>query len=160
LIGQVITSEPQFAEISRSWLEEWGILRYIEQTFENLGLDAGQAQSGVTIMKLLTSQQNWTDDVDEETAVSLIEGWFSEEEIRIFLNINRYRGKLWFNKEAFESMMWWMVTIGLIRLVAAPEKSLTEVVEALFDAYGLIDSILDAEAESEYQVEKLLDGLK
>jgi hypothetical protein len=92
--------------------------------------------------------------------LALIEVWFSEEEIRNFLNINRYRGQLWFNKEAFEDMMWWMMTIALIQLISDPTKSLPEVVEMLFEAYERIKTILDAEAQSEYQVEKLLEGLK
>ncbi len=33
-----------------------------------------------------------------------MEGWLSIEEIRAFLNVNRFPEKLWFNKEDFESM--------------------------------------------------------
>ena len=79
---------------------------------------------------------------------------------RTFLNINRYQDKLWFNKESFESMLWWMMTTALIGLVADPDKSLTEDIEILLEAYERIKAIQEAETESEYQVEKLLDGLK
>jgi antitoxin component HigA of HigAB toxin-antitoxin module len=57
-------------------------------------------------------------------------------------------------------MMWWMMTIGLLDQVSNPDASLTEAVETLFDAYGLIQEILDAEEGSDYQVERLLEGLK
>ena len=160
LIGRLITSKSQYAEISRSWLDEWGISRIAQQTFEELGLEAQQAQSGLNIIKLLVEQQNWIDDVDRKTPLSIMEDWLSEEDIRTFLNINRYRGKLWFNKESFESMMWWMMTIALIQLISDPEKSLTEVVETLFDAYEKIEVILEAQKDSAYQLEKLLEGLK
>ena len=160
LTGRTITAESQFAEISRSWIDEWGIARLCQETLENLGLDWQQSKSGITILKLLVRQQNWVKGIEEETPLSLMEKWLSIEEIRTFLNINRYRGKLWFNKEAFESLMWWMMTIGLVRLVADPQTSLAEVVESLFDAYELIDAILTAKADSGYQVEKLLEGLK
>ncbi len=135
LIGQVITSESQFVEISRSWIEEWGIIRLVEETLESLDFEKPQVQSGVTILKLLISQQKWVDNIEDKSPLSLIESWLSKEAIREFLNINRYRGKLWFNKEAFESMMWWMLTTSLIRLVADPKKSLAEVIEDLFEAY-------------------------
>ncbi len=160
LIGRVITSDPQFAEISRSWLDEWGISRLTQQIFEDLGLEAQQSQSGVTIIKLLVSQQNWVNDIDEQTPLSLIERWLSSEGIRSFLNINRHRGKLWFSKEAFESLMWWMTTIALIQLLADPDKSFTEAVEILFEAYEHIEDILAAKENSEYQLDKLLEGLK
>jgi glycosidase len=160
LIGKVITFEPQYAEISRSWLDEWGISRICQQKFEELGLDYDQAKSGVTILKVLVDQQNWVNDVEQATPYTLLSQWLSKESIRSFLQINRYRDKLWFNKEAFESMMWWMMTIGLIQLVSDPEKSLTNTIENLFDSWELVEAILAAETASEFQLEKLLEGLK
>lgn len=160
LMGRVLTSAPQFAEISRSWMEEWGIVRLIEQILTEFGLDAGQAQSGVTLIKLLTSQQNWIDEISTQTPLGLLESWLSKETIRSFLNINRYREKLWFNKENFESLMWWMMAIALIGLVADPERSFAESVEYLIEAYDQIQTILDAEKDSKYQVDNLLEGLK
>ena len=160
LIGKVITTEDQFAEISRSWLEEWGILKSVRSELERLGMDPQQCYRAETILKLLVQQQNWVRSAQQASALALLEAWFAQAEIRSFLNINRHRGKLWFNKEAFEDLMWWMMAIGLIDLSADPNKSLPEVVETLFTAYELIAQILAAEAKSEYQVEKLLDGLK
>ena len=160
LLGRLISQEPQYAEISRSWLEEWGLARHVDQTLQALGFDAGQAHSAVTILKLLVSQQRWTSELEEQTAAGLVEKWLEDQETRSFLGVNRYRDVLWFNKEAFESMMWWMMTIGLIDQVSQPEASLTEAVEKLFEAYKLIEQILEAEKVSDYQVEKLLEGLK
>jgi len=160
LTGRVISDTPKFEEISRSWLDEWGIVRVVEETLLNLGMESGQARSGVTILKLLTGQQNWVMALEKVTPLGLIECWLSNEEVRTFLQINRYRDTLWFNKEAFESMMWWMMTIALIRLIADPEKSLTEDLEILIQANELIQSILAAELDSDFQVEQLLAALK
>ena len=160
LLGRVITSDNQFAEISRSWLQEWGILRVVRAELKALGLDSTQVYRAETILKLLIRQQNWVDSINELTETELIERWLAEEEIRAFININRHRGILWFNKEAFQEMTWWMMTIALIRLTADPKKSLAEVVEHLFTAYELIGNILTAEKASDYQVDKLLEGLK
>jgi len=160
LIGRVITEYPQFTEISRSWMEEWGILRTVQKTLSRLGMEDGQARSGVIIIKLLTSHQNWVKGISENTSISLMEKWFANEEVRQFLDVNRYHDKLWFNKEAFESMMWWMMTIALVNLVAEPEKSLSEGIEILIKAFDMIQKIIAAEEESEYQVDKLLKLLK
>lgn len=160
LLGRLITGEPQYAEISRSWLEEWGLARHVDATLQTMGFDAGQAHSAVTILKLLVSQQGWTNELEGQTAAGLMEKWLGSQEIRAFLGINRYRDVLWFNKESFESMMWWMMTIGLLDQVSKPTASLTEAVEKLFEAYTLIQEILEAEEESDYQVEKLLEALK
>ena len=160
LLGRVITDEGQFAEISRSWLDEWGIARVIQSTLMEFGLDQGQALSGARILRLLIGHQNWIEDVEDQSPRMLMESWLAREDLRAFINVNRYQDKLWFNKEAFESMLWWMMTTALIRLVADPEKSLTEDIEILIDAYDRIDAILTAEENSQYQVEKLLEELK
>ena len=160
LLGRVVTSEAQFAEVSRSWFEEWGIQRMVRSELVSLGLNPEQVYRSETVLKMLIRQQNWVRTAPQMTAYGLIQTWFSEEEIRSFLNINRYRDKLWFNQEAFEEMMWWMMTIGLIQLISDPIMSLPEMVERLFTAFELISEILTAEEESEYQVEKLLEGLK
>ncbi|MBG0783746.1 MAG: alpha-amylase [Anaerolineaceae bacterium] len=160
LIGKVITDQPEYTEISRGWLDEWGILRYLEHVLIDSGLDTGQAQSGMTILRLLTSQQNWINGIQKETTLSLMESWLSVEEIRAFLNVNRFHEKLWFNKEAFESLLWWMMTIGLISRISMPDTSLTEALEDLLDAFDHISKLHEAEEDSDYQLEKLLDGLK
>ncbi len=160
LMGKVITQKNQYAEISRSWLEEWGILRHVAITCQELGLDEGQANSTVQILKLLTQQQLWVDQIHEKSPLMLVESWFSESEIRHFLNVNRHREKLWFNKEAFESMIWWLMTAALIKTIADSESDFSEMVEILFDAFEKIQVILKAEKESAYQVDQLLDALK
>ena len=160
LLGRIITPDAQFAEISRSWLDEWGLSRHVDQTLQSMGFDADQAHSAVTILKLLVSQQEWTTQLEDETPAGLMEKWLCSQEIRSFLGINRYRDVLWFNKEAFESMLWWLMTIGLINQIAKPDLSLAEAVEHLFEAYALLKTILIAEEDSDYQVEKLLEGLK
>jgi len=160
LIGRVKSSQAHYPEIGLSWLEELGISKIIQRTFEGLGFDSQQSYSGLTILRLLMSQQNWVDRMDTKSPTSLLESWLSDEEIRKFLNINRYQGILWFNKEAFESFMWWMMTVALICLSADPERSHTEIVEKVIQAHQLIKEFIKAEEASEFHVDKLLEALK
>jgi glycosidase len=160
LMGRVITNDAQYVEISRSWLDEWGIARLVQRTLKECGLDFEQAQSGVKILRLLIDQQNWTERIQDKTPRMLMESWLSLDDIRNFIAVNRHQDKLWFNKESFESLLWWLTTTALIRLVADPEKSLTEDIEILMTAYDRIEALLIAEEDSEYQVVKLLEALK
>lgn len=160
LMGRVITDELNYVEISRSWFDEWGISRLVHRVLEMLGLAQEQAKSAINILRLLIGHQNWFIGVEKRTTRTVMEEWLSAEDIRVFINVNRYQHKLWFNKESFESMAWWLMCSAAIRLVSDPVKSFTEVVEILFDAYHHIDTMLQAESESEFQVERLLDLLK
>ncbi len=160
LLGRVLTADDDFAAISRSLLEEWGLVRVVRAELEQLNLNHEMIYRTETILRLIIQHQNWVFAVPENATYGLVNAWFADEEIRSFLNINRYREKLWFNKEAFEALMWWMMTIALIRLSADPTISHTERVGRLFIAFEHINKILEAKEHSEYQVEKLLVGLK
>jgi glycosidase len=160
LLGQVVTADEGSAAISRSWLDEWGLIRVGRTVLAQLGMNNEESFRAETILRLLIQHQNWVFSLPENTTYSLVETWFTEEEIRTFLNVNRYRDILWFNQEAFEEMMWWMMTVALIRLSSDQNINFAELVERLFDAYELIEKVLKAEKTSEYQVEKLLEGLK
>lgn len=160
LIGRVKSSQKDYPEIGLSWMEEWGISKIAQTTFEDLGYDEEEASRGLTILRLLINQQNWIIDQDLGSARGTLETWLSSDEIRRFLNINRYKEILWFNKEAFEALLWWMMTIGLISLTSEPDRSHTEIVEKVIQAFQLIKDLFTAEEASEYQVEKLLEALK
>lgn len=160
LLGKVITDEPQYSEISQGWLDEWGIMNIVQHSLIELGFDAHLAAKGATLLKVLVGQQNWLMSLSEEPPASFIEAWLSEEEICNYLNINRDNDTLWYDPGRFDSFLWWMMTISAIQSVADPEKSISEAVENIFEAYEIIETILKAGIVSESQVEKLLEGLK
>ena len=71
--------------------------------------------------------------------------------------MNRYRGTLWFNKEAFEQLLWWMLVVAVVTVSADPDRSATEVTEEIATAYGIVKTLRQAAAESGYQIEALLE---
>ncbi len=52
LMGRVITDDPQYAEISRSWIDEWGVTRIVQQNLE-VGLDSSQSYSATNILRIV-----------------------------------------------------------------------------------------------------------
>jgi hypothetical protein len=81
------------------------------------------------------------------------------QDFRQALVINEHEGIEWFNKEAFQTMLWHMRYIPSLELLAhkppqaAMDKSLTTLDE-------LITDLTESETQSEYQIEKLISGLK
>jgi glycosidase len=160
LLGRVISNGDDYSMISRSWLEEWGLIRMVRTELEQLGLSHEEIIRIEVILRILIQHQNWVCTLADTNSYGLIRTWLADEDVRSFLNVNRYQEKLWFNKESFEELIWWMMTAALIRLSGDPEISLAELIERLFNAYAHIEKILEAEGTSDYQVEKLLLGLK
>jgi hypothetical protein len=74
--------------------------------------------------------------------------------------VNQYNDIGWFNKEAFEEMLWWLMMVAALTIGSDPLRPVNAVVEELQGCYSMIQTWQKAEEKSEYQVEKLLELLK
>ena len=81
-------------------------------------------------------------------------------EVQQFLQVNRYQGVLWFNHEAFEELLDWMLTIAVIAIVADDRQAPQAIVEHIIACYDVVTTLQQAEKASEYQVAKLLEAAK
>ncbi len=95
----------------------------------------------------------------------MLQGWLQDGEVQGAVNINRYGGVLWYNKESFDNLLWWMsvaqaveVMAGEITLAGAAVERPRTLSEDLGELYTLVRSIQAAEGKSDFQVEKLLEA--
>jgi hypothetical protein len=65
---------------------------------------------------------------------------------------------LWFNAEAFEQLLWWMTLIAAV--VISVDSPSEQAAEAIVSCYGVVKELQHAEAESEYQLERLLEAAR
>ena len=79
-----------------------------------------------------------------------------------YLGVNRYQDILWFNKEAFEDLLWWLFIIGAVEISALPNKDdqADEKAKNILRCYNEISSILINAQASGYKLEKFLDLVK
>ena len=145
----------------------------------DLGLDQASAQRYLGLVRILTSQRAWYDDINQGKVKSskvqtqsqtlrLLERLLSDDEVQRFLLVNRYQGELWFNKEAYEELVWWMYIIAVIRMgaragldVGAGKLSLSQgLSEEIEHCYKVIQALVKAEENSGYQVNRLLGVAK
>jgi hypothetical protein len=89
-----------------------------------------------------------------------MESWLSDSEVHQFLQVNRYQEALWFNQEAFEELLWWMFLLAAVNISADPLRPESEVSQETVASYEVIQRLLRAEGQSEYQIEKLLAALR
>ena len=146
------------AEISRSWIDEWLLGKIIMGTLQELGMGEEPARRAITLVKILIKHRS----PGLQTITINLETLLSDVAVQSFIGVNRYQDVLWFNKENFEELVWWLYTTSVI-IVTAPkeiEKPAAEVVKAILHMYEAVQRVLTAEAEAGYQVEKLLDAVR
>jgi len=154
----VFDTEKDIHELSRSWIDEWFLGRFIIQTLTDLGFNREAASREVTIIKLLTSYQHWC--TDYVNTYDLISNLLRDNEVRDFLQINRHMDTLWFNKEAFEGLIFWMILVTSVK-ISCDKSMIQKDREAMMGkAIFLMEPLYEALENSQYQVEKLLELLK
>jgi len=156
-----VSDDNEFAEKGRSWLDDWLLGKIINQTLEDLELEADTAAEAVTGVKVMVTHQGWSRSLTSEPdqAAKILQTWLRDDDIQRFLRINRYQGILWFNKEAFDLLLRWMLAIAILSTIADPdltEDQKTKAIQAHFDAISKFEKAVN---KSGYQIEKLLEAV-
>jgi hypothetical protein len=125
-------------------------------------LDEVAAWEAVTVIKLMTGHRRWfkLDEAQDRRAYVALRTWLRDNEAQAFLGINRHQGILWFRRESFDELLWWMLVTAVVEIGADPDHTDEEVIEEIVAAYDLIDQLREAEAVSRYQVEELLEAAR
>jgi hypothetical protein len=148
---------PGFEEVSRSWLDEWQLGRIVSGALLDLGLAQETVDYAVTLIKLLTAHQHWLERGDAEQLYEMLSSLLQDSDVQRALLVNRNQDILWFNKEAFEQLLWWMFVITTIASRATASKRATA---EMLRCWEIIRALQQVSKASGYQVEKLLEGAK
>jgi hypothetical protein len=150
--------EPQ----SRTWIDEWNFGKTIFGVMRDLGLDETTAWKSLNVVKWLTIHQRWSEGKsrDQKQTFAILEALFQDSEVRQFLGVNQYNDIWWFNKEAFEEMLWWLMMAAALTIGSDPLRPVKGLVAELEECYSMIREWQQAGEKSDYQVEKLLSALQ
>ena len=155
-LGKLV-SQMDFAERSRSWIDEWRLGKTIAEVLTELGLDEATTWRAMTLIKILTNHQRW---FNQKAPYHVVERLLKDEEVQQFLLVNRFNEILWFNKEAFEELLWWLMLVAAVEIGFDPLRPVKELMKAFERCWSMIQSLQEAEQKSEYQVERLLSALQ
>jgi len=156
VLGKAV-AEVDFEELSRSWLDEWQLGRMLAGVLRDFGLDEGTADYAVTMIKLLTAHQHWFEREGTVEVDEVLLSLFRDSDVQRALQVNRYRETLWFNKEAFEQILWWMfIAAAIAYSPTSPDRRAAEVLTC----WEIVNTLRQASEASGYQVEKLLEGVR
>jgi hypothetical protein len=155
-----VVDDKSYADLSRSWIDEWLLGRIIARTLQDLGAEWQMAERAVGIVKLLTANQRWFEFKvqPQRMAFAVLSRLLRDAEVQQFIGVNRYQGVLWFNQESYEQLCDWL----LLPAVVDSMLKLTEA-EAIAQVESRLEIVLKlvkAGEASEYQVEKLLEAAR
>jgi glycosidase len=168
-LGKLVEEE-QSVERSRSWVDEFLFGRVIARSIQELGESENGSWRSVQIVKSLISHARWpyclglVDKIDSEikpmSLKSLLQDWLSDIEIQRFVQINRYQGILWFNKESLEDFLEWMLISGCLEIMTDDNVNSSDIDMYIIKLYEIIERLRSASDTSGYKVEGLLEAIE
>jgi len=159
-LGRIVDNESDQPALSRSWIDEWKLGLIIADTFKECGYDEEQSLWSLLTIKILTSHQSCLNVLKEEQIITLLESLFSDPEVRHFLQVNRYKEALWFNKESFEQLMGWIFVVSTVKNFSDPSLSAQDASNKFLSNFRAVKLLMYISEQSDYQVEKLLETAK
>ncbi len=160
-LGKVV-GQTGFEGQSRSWIDEWLLGKVIAGALRDLGLDEPSAWWSVGVVKLLTSHQRWFAAQAPDArarARQTLKALLQDSDVQHFLQVNRHQDVLWFNREAFEQLLWWLLLLAVIDISTDPLSPADKVAHDILASYEVIQCLHQAQERSDYQVEKLLRAI-
>jgi hypothetical protein len=156
-------------EQSRSWIDEWMLGKIVVDVLVDMGIEKYSASKNLLLVKILTSNSDWFPLYENQTKNihDILNTMLADTSVQEYLQINRHKGVLWFNKEAFDEFVWWMFLTALVGIIADEELILNNdrLLKGNFQkrvekCYSVIKVLLEEESFSGYQVEKLLESIE
>ncbi|MBS1249425.1 MAG: hypothetical protein MAG431_01005 [Chloroflexi bacterium] len=102
-------------------------------------------------IKIMLRHQNWFQAPDL-TPSQILETWLTDQEVRHFLDINTHDGITWFQKEAFEKLLFVIEAVALTMIENDTELTEKERKASKSACQTLIAEVDEAKEESGYQV--------
>ena len=164
-LGQIV-DQPDDILRSRSWIDEWVLGKIIAGVLvQAFGMSEAIAWQAVTVIKILTTHQGWYRDADRTDATGadkqlpsgLLKSLLEDGDVQQFLRVNRYKGTLWFNKEAFDQLLWWLQLLAVVEISADPLRPPDSAARDIMACGSILRDLQRAGDQSGYQVEKLLE---
>ena len=156
-----ISQQDNYEETSLNMINEWKLRIILAGAFNELGVNEDDSQQSVNLIRLLVRYNRWWDiDLSNQAAIAdMVKNWLNDPELQGYIVTNRYQGKLWFNKERFEELLWWFFIVALIELQLQTTPK-TKLQKRFHLVYAAIQQILEAESKSGYEVDHLMELLQ
>ena len=152
-----VADEEAWTETSYAWIEDWLLSKVIATALDDMNIGDEAARRAVATIKLLIRHHDLLSPDAEVSVHETLRSLLNEPATQSYLGVNRYEGVLWFNKESFEKLLWWLMVATTVTAATDAEVEIDEIVAKQYD---LIATLQEAKAASKYRVETLLEATK
>lgn len=150
---RVLLIWPVVYGLGRDQVDEWDLGRIIRSTIQELGTDEGTAYREEFLIKILVEHHAKL----TPSPFPLPQDILKDPDVCDYIHLNRHEGVLYFHKESFEELMYWLFVVSVIDLISKPTDK--EIIPTgIVDRYEIVQVFIQAAKRSEYRLEDMLES--
>ena len=136
--------------------------RVIARALQEVGTEAEEAERRAALIEVLVAHaRDWGEAPGRaDPAGTVLQAWFADDRLRAVLGVHQHEGTWWFNQEAFELLLAWMVTAAEIALHRGPAGTPAERSGRVAAYRRLAGRLAAAAREAGYRMESMLAAAK
>ncbi len=155
-LGKIVNPE-DIPNNSISLFDEWKAGHFIQNAAIGMGMSQQETLRIVKMVRVLISMQKWIDDPANQEPAIFVQSALTNSDVQHILQMNRYQDILWYSKEGFDDF----INCLMVSVVFEPDISDPSMqYERLVLTREVINTLQDAAAQSDFQVEKLIQALE
>ncbi|HES59063.1 MAG TPA: alpha-amylase, partial [Caldithrix sp.] len=113
--------------LAETFLESRLYQKRIKQTLISLGADENIANQETQLIKILTFLNNGLNIDKNNPSLPYFEELFNTKSVQRYLQMNEFNGIVYFNKEQFAHLLFWLAIKYVIHLTQSDKKKITSV---------------------------------
>ena len=157
LIWQVVCGlgkvkrEANYQQQSLAWIDEWMLGKIIRKVICELAKDEWVAYREEFLIKILVEHHRW---FEEEIPLAQI---LRDPNLSDYIHLNKHEGVLYFHKESFEELIYWLFITSIVDFTASPETKEEDIPAGIASRHKIVANLLGAAKEAGYRMEKMLE---
>lgn len=151
-----VTAGTDYQQQSLTWFDEWLLGKIVRSTIQELGTDEWVAWREEFLIKILIEHHNWFKDDDREGQLTRMKDILKDPNVQNYIHLNRHEGVLYFHKESFEELMYWLFVISTIDFIARSTLDEGIIPSGIVDRHEIVQDFIQAAEKSKYRMENML----
>lgn len=153
--GEIVDPENKTFQ-NQSIFVDWKIAKIIRELGSSYNFDEQQINEITQTIYTLLGLSDWYKNYSADSFEIWFKQLLSTKYIQEFLEVNRYKEKLWFSKEKFELFVSWLLTLAIFEIGTATNVTTNSLIEGFIRLEKLKSSLSTRMEESGYLFNKLL----
>ena len=150
--------EPLFATDDRGvhWLDHWLLSPVVTQSLVQLNHEPSRAHLETLRLKAMLDYAETFGDSRDQPPSERLRELLNDPDMREYLQVNEYEGVLWFNKEQFQALAYWLFLTSTLNFLTDPKFERTRRNDEIQARFQNLNQVLEAAKESGYRIESTL----